>query len=194
MQAPTGQTIASRVLVNLDRCIECGSCGAACSLSHGNMPAMSFARSGPALLPIVCRQCKAASCVATCPADAMVRDEAGVVRRRLFRCIGCGSCARACPFGVLSSFTHGIPAGFRSPSHISGHQIAKCDLCADRVEGGTGFQPVESRHSLKDCATPRCVAACPAGALVFADERDTATAGLTVLGGRTTGDHPFKRR
>ena len=178
MQAPTEQTIASRVLVNLDRCIECGTCGAACCLSHGNMPAMSFARSGPALLPIVCRQCKAASCVATCPADAMVRDEAGVVRRRLFRCVGCGSCARASPFGVLSSYTHGVPAGFRSPGHISGHQIAKCDLCADRLPE----------------AEPRCVAACPAGALVFADERDTAAADLTVLGGRTTGDHPFKRR
>ena len=101
MEATSAQSVAKRVLTDMDRCIECGSCAAACYASHRNMPAVSFARSGAALLPVICRQCKAASCVATCPAEAMVRDERGVVRRRLFRCVGCGSCAQACPFGVL---------------------------------------------------------------------------------------------
>ena len=173
--------IAKRVLIDMDRCIECRSCAAACYASHANMPTVNFARSGPAMLPLICRQCKAASCVDTCPVEAMFRDEYGVVRRRLFRCIGCGSCARACPFGVLPNVQSGVPAGFRSPEQISGHQIAKCDMCADRTTGNGD-------------AVPRCVAACPAGALIFADEHEAAKAHLDVLGGRTTGEDPFKRR
>ncbi len=174
-------SVAKRVLIDMDRCIECGSCAAACYASHANMPAVNFAQSGAALLPLICRQCKAASCVETCPVEAMVRDEHGVVRRRLLRCIGCGSCARACPFGVLPSDPTGVPSGFRSTDRLSGHQIAKCDLCEDRLIGG-------------DDSVPRCVAACPSGALMFADEHLADELGITMLSGRTTGKDLFKRR
>ena len=173
--------IEKRVLTNLDRCIECRSCASACHASHADMPVVRFAMSGMALLPLICRQCKAASCVETCPAEAMIRDEDGVVRRRLFRCIGCGSCARACPFGVLHNRPDGVPAGYRSAEHLTGHQIAKCDLCVDRI---LARSPV----------VPRCVGACPAGALSFVDEHDAVATDTVVLGGRTTGDDPFKRR
>lgn len=159
--------VTKRVLMDLDRCIECGSCAAACYASHAEMPIVQSARQGPALLPVICRQCKAASCVDVCPADAMQRDEQGVVRRALFRCVGCGSCARACPFGVL-------------PNTVTRRQIAKCDLCEDRTGG--------------DHAVPRCVAACPAGALRFEDEHQAVEAKLLIVGGRTTAQHPFKRR
>ena len=172
--------LAKRVLIDLDRCVECCSCAAACYYSHANMPAVNFARAGWALLPLICRQCKAASCVDACPAEAMVRDDNGVVRRRLFRCIGCGSCARACPFGAIPNELGGTPAGSKSPERMSGHQIAKCDLCADRTAGGGE-------------AVPRCVAACPAGALLFADEQQAERSGISTVGGRTTGE-PFKRR
>lgn len=172
-------TVDNRVVIDLDRCIECGSCSAACSSSHGGMPIVNFARSGAALLPVICRQCKTAACVDACPADAMVRDDRGVVRRRLFRCIGCGSCVRGCPFGAIDNELGGVPAGFASPEQINGHQAAKCDLCADRVGDG---------------AEPRCVATCPAAALSFVDEREADRLGLVVLGGRTTGNHPFNRR
>jgi formate dehydrogenase iron-sulfur subunit len=175
------QTVTKRVLINLDRCIECGSCAAACYFGHGNMPIVNFARTGPALLPVVCRQCVSASCVDVCPVEAMIRDENGVVRRKLFQCIGCGSCARACPFGVLPTEPAGVPTGFKSIDRITGRQIAKCDLCADRTAGD-------------DQAVPRCVAACPSGALVFADEHQAEQLGLEVYGGRTTGSNPYTRR
>ena len=178
---PDAASVVNRVLIDMDRCIECGSCAAACYASHANMPAVGFARSGVALLPLICRQCKAAPCVQTCPAEAMVRDEHGVVRRRLFQCIGCGSCARACPFGVLPSDPTGVPSGYKSTDRMSGHQIAKCDLCEDRLRGDGD-------------SVPRCVAACPSGALIFADEHHADELGIGVLGGRTTGEDFFKRR
>jgi formate dehydrogenase iron-sulfur subunit len=174
-------TVEKRVLVDLDRCIECGSCAAACHYSHAGMPAIRQARGGWALLPVVCRQCKAAPCVDVCPAEAMVRDEQGVVRRRLFRCIGCGSCARACPFGVIPTSLGGTPLGAKSVDRLTGHQVAKCDLCFDRLaEDAAGV--------------PRCVAACPSGALLFADERRAADKGIRVVGGRTAAEDFYKRR
>jgi len=159
--------VVRRVLIDLDRCVECGSCAAACYQSHGWMPIIQSARQGPALLPVICRQCKAASCVDACPVQAMIRDDNGVVRRALCLCIGCGSCARACPFGVL-------------PSLPTRRQIAKCDLCKDITAAGQ--------------AVPRCVAACPAAALQFADEHEAVQQKLLVLGGRAVGQDPFKRR
>jgi len=173
--------VEKRVVIDLDRCIECRSCAAACYYSHANMSIVHFARSGWALLPLICRQCKAASCVETCPVEAMVRDEMGVVHRHLARCIGCGSCARACPFGVIPNSLGGTPAASKSPQRMSGHQVAKCDLCEDRLVADAD-------------AVPRCVAACPSGALIFTDEHQAAEDHLDVLGGRTTGDNPYKRR
>jgi len=173
--------VQKRVLIDMDRCVECGSCAAACYFSHGQMPAVNSAGSGVALLPLICRQCKSASCVDACPVEAMVRDESGVVHRRLFMCTGCGSCAKACPFGVLPSEPAGLPAGYRSVGRLSGRQVAKCDLCEDRL--GDDGQVV-----------PRCVAACPAGALLFADEHEAPAARLAIYGGRATGQHPYKRR
>jgi len=181
MNTAESTTVKGRVLLDLDRCVECRSCAAACYYSHANMPAVRFARSGWALLPVICRQCKAAPCVDACPAEAMVRDDNGVIRRRLFRCIGCGSCVRACPFGVLPSQLAGVPTMSRSPDRMSGHQVAKCDLCDDRTAAAPD-------------SVPRCVAACPSGALMFVDEHDVEKLPLEVIGGRTTGESPYKRR
>jgi Fe-S-cluster-containing dehydrogenase component len=161
------EQVAKRVVIDIDRCIECGSCGAACYYSHAGMPIVQSAKTGPALLPVICRQCKSPSCVDACPANAMLRDELGVVRRALFRCVGCGSCARGCPFGVL-------------PNEVERRQIPKCDLCEDRTATGQ--------------SVPRCVAACPSGALIYADEREAVAAKLLTIGGRSAGENPFKRR
>lgn len=155
-----------RVALDLDACIECRSCASACFYGHDEMPVIAFARVGAAMLPALCRQCEDAPCVAACPVEAMVRDEDGTIRRLTFRCQGCESCVGACPFGILRCQT------------FDG-AIAKCDLCEDRLHTG---------------AEPRCVVSCPSGALRFCDEREADGLGLLVLGSRTLGEHPIKRR
>ncbi len=48
-----------------------------------------------------CRKCEEAPCVNVCPADALEKDEKGIVQRAVNLCIRCKSCVYACPFGTL---------------------------------------------------------------------------------------------
>jgi Fe-S-cluster-containing dehydrogenase component len=156
----------SRVLIDLDRCIGCRSCSAACFYGHRGMPDVVYGATSQATLPAVCRHCDEPPCVAACPFEALRREDDGAVVRSLVFCRGCGSCVLACPFGVIDS-------------DLTRDQVAKCDLCHDRVAAGLD---------------PRCVAACTTGALQFRPPSDVQDVGLLLLGGRTTGHHPFKRR
>jgi Fe-S-cluster-containing hydrogenase component 2 len=158
--------VRERVAIDIDACIECRSCAAACYYGHNEFPAMHFASVGAADLPAVCRQCPDAACVTACPSDAMRRDASGATYRALFRCTGCGSCVQACPFGIIS------PAMRRGA-------VARCDLCNDKL--GFGMQP-------------RCVASCPSGALQFMDETLAKELGYVLIGSRTLGEHPVRRR
>ena len=156
-------------------CTGCMYCMTACSTRSEGATSLSEARlqliryEGHALTGIsgeeelvfklvVCRQCEEAPCVAACPAEAMYVDEAGIVRRSVVRCTGCRSCALACPFGVIDTET-------------TRHEVAKCDLCADRTPQGL---------------LPRCVAVCPSRALKFMEiVEGVPAAGYTLMSGRT---------
>ena len=165
-ETTTTAAVEKRIMLDLDRCIECKSCMAACYYGHGRMTGLSFVDIGPALLPVVCRQCSDPACVEVCPAKAMKRDARGVVARGIFMCRGCGSCVRACPFGMLSL-------------ELAGHQVAKCDLCEDRVSAG---------------GVPRCVAACTSGALRFESAESMEKNQVLLLSGRMAGEHRYRRR
>lgn len=89
-----------------------------------------------------CQHCNNPACVAACPTTAMHKDaETGLVSVDASKCIGCGYCAMACPYGV--------PTVDREVGHS-----VKCDGCASRV--AEGLDPI-------------CVGACPLRALEFGD-------------------------
>lgn len=48
-----------------------------------------------------CRRCEDAPCINVCPADALEKDEAGVVVRHTNLCVSCKSCVTICPFGTM---------------------------------------------------------------------------------------------
>lgn len=48
-----------------------------------------------------CRKCEKAPCIGACPVDALEKDELGVIRRALYRCVRCKSCIVICPFGTM---------------------------------------------------------------------------------------------
>lgn len=146
-------TVRRRLLAHrAEDCLGCGSCTAACQLEHNLPPAAQPIRplalgpwgTGDALTltfqPVVCCHCEQPACVLACPTGAMQRQEDGLVFADLTLCIGCQTCAVACPFGI----PHLNPAAGK---------IAKCDGCRERVAQGLW---------------PACVLACPTGALIFA--------------------------
>jgi Fe-S-cluster-containing hydrogenase component 2 len=113
-----------RIVLDLDLCCGCRSCEAACRaafkgearIRHGDI-------SGVAYLPLACKHCKQPLCLAACPVEAITKDETtGLVVRSAMVCIGCKSCAYACPFGVIDA-------------PLVRHLSQKCSLCADREEG-----------------------------------------------------------
>ena len=90
-------------------------------------------------LSAACMHCEDAPCVMGCPTGAITKDGAtGVVAVTRELCIGCHSCAMACPFGV--------------PRYDSEEKMHKCNLCSGRVQAGL---------------LPACVRVCPTSALSF---------------------------
>lgn len=89
---------------------------------------------------IACNHCADPACVKVCPSGAMhKRDDNGLVIVNEDVCIGCKSCAMACPYGA--------PQFNAKKGHMT-----KCDGCQDRL--AQGLKPV-------------CVASCPLRALDF---------------------------
>lgn len=145
-----------RIVANPARCLACRSCELACAMAQvdtddlveaialGAKPRIYIEAAGKLAVPLQCRHCEDAPCVAVCPSGALSRPGEGEpVLVDPEKCIGCDYCVQACPFGVI-----------RLAPTPSGGKIAaiKCDLCVTRRARGQ---------------KPACVAACPTKALAF---------------------------
>ena len=121
------------VFVRLGRCLGCKSCEIACRVEHSASKSLFGSISekpGPIRrvyvetaegqnVPLVCRHCADAPCVAVCRTGAMFQDSVtGIVDRTTEKCVGCWMCAMICPYGVI-----GRQAGVRV--------AVKCDRCKD---------------------------------------------------------------
>ena len=54
-----------------------------------------------AVFQFTCRKCSDAPCINVCPADALEKDEQGIISRSTNLCISCKSCVVICPFGTM---------------------------------------------------------------------------------------------
>ncbi len=95
-------------------------------------------------VPKMCNHCKNTPCTQVCPVGASYTTKDGVVLVDDKRCIGCGYCVQACPYG--SRYLHPV-------SHVAD----KCTWCYHRITRG-----------LK----PACVMACPVGARAFGNMKN----------------------
>ncbi len=110
------------LFANPDLCTGCGRCTYVCSaVKEGAfIPSLSRIRISNFPLqgysvPNICFQCPKADCLAACPEQALVRNEAGVVLVVEEKCTGCRACIEACPYGAIELNRNGV--------------AYKCDTC-----------------------------------------------------------------
>jgi Fe-S-cluster-containing dehydrogenase component len=135
-----------RFFIDPSRCIGCQSCVQACTECDTHrgesMIHLEFIDRAASVqtVPVVCMHCDQPTCAEVCPADAIKRTADGVVQSaRKPRCIACGNCVVACPFGVPEVYEER-------------KLMMKCDMCYDRTSIGK---------------KPMCATVCPSQALFY---------------------------
>ena len=104
----------SALVIHLDACTRCGNCVKACAELHDGISrltrhGMLFEAPAPKpsmplerlLVATSCMHCLDPECMIGCPTGAITRDVNGEVVIT-DSCIGCGNCARRCPYGNIS--------------------------------------------------------------------------------------------
>lgn len=136
-----------------ERCFKCYACQVACKQWHGfkaggvsrrnvvEFVSGKFPNVTRTFQSISCQHCEDPACANACPVGAITkRPEDGIVVVDSEKCIGCQTCASACPFGIPNYDDNGMN---------------KCDMCLSLGVDENG-RP-----------TPHCVATCPGRALIF---------------------------
>jgi Fe-S-cluster-containing dehydrogenase component len=139
--------------IDPSRCIGCQACVHACTEcdTHrgDSMIHLEYIDRPGSIqtVPVVCMHCDQPTCAEVCPADAIKRTGDGVVQSaRKPRCIACGNCVVACPFGVPEVYEER-------------KLMMKCDMCYDRTSVGK---------------KPMCATVCPSQALFYGTAEEIA--------------------
>jgi anaerobic carbon-monoxide dehydrogenase iron sulfur subunit len=156
-----------RLFIRPELCTGCKTCELACAVAHSSsqnlLGAMTesppphtriYVEAAPVSpfeilkMPMTCRHCDPAPCIAACIPQAMhrgSRDEVTNVGGK-HACIACAMCIMTCPFGMIGR------AAVLDEIASAGYRVmaVKCDLCPDRP-------------------APACVTACPTGAILFVE-------------------------
>jgi formate dehydrogenase iron-sulfur subunit len=144
--------MARAILVDVTRCVGCGSCVEACQAANGHpkheakgFDESTFTylmdRGNDVFVRRLCMHCVQPTCVSVCPVGALQKTAGGPVTYDPSRCMGCRYCMIACPFGVPSYEWHSATP-----------RVRKCEMCVRRGNAG-----------------PACAEACPAQATITGD-------------------------
>jgi Fe-S-cluster-containing hydrogenase component 2 len=147
----------SLLVLDLQNCTRCDACVNACADAHDGVTRLvrDGLRFDHYLVATSCRQCRDPLCMVGCPVGSIRRRNSLEVIIEDW-CIGCGLCARNCPYGNINLHPFEVIAD--DPEH-AGRQKAtikqkatSCDLCTHLKE-------------------PSCVYACPHDAAHRVDPR-----------------------
>ncbi len=156
------------LIINYDLCNGCYNCQVACKDEHVGNDWSPIAKPQPdtghfwhkirdnvrGQVPKVmvtyehmtCQHCDEAPCIDACTQKAIYKRDDGIVIIDPDKCRGHQLCVEACPYENVIYYNQDL--------NIS----QKCTMCAHLLDDGW--------------SEPRCVDACPTGAMVFGDEDD----------------------
>jgi CRP-like cAMP-binding protein/Fe-S-cluster-containing dehydrogenase component len=148
----------SLLVLDLQNCTRCDACVNACADAHDGVTRLvrDGLRFDHYLIATSCRQCRDPLCMVGCPVGSIRRRNSLEVIIEDW-CIGCGLCARNCPYGNIN--LHPFEVMTDDPEHVGRQKAAikqkatSCDLCTHLKE-------------------PSCVYACPHDAAHRVDPRD----------------------
>ena len=187
------------MVVDLDRCIGCNACAAACYAENNigvvgvkrvlqgrEMAWMSVERyhseeqmEKVTFLPMMCQHCDNAPCEAVCPVYAPHHSKEGLNNQIYNRCIGTRYCVQNCPYKVrrFNWFTWKWPEPMNlqlNPDVTvrSKGVMEKCSVCIQRIKSARNAAKNESRTIRDGEVAPACVQTCPTDALVFGNLMD----------------------
>ncbi len=138
----------ARIVFTGKDCTGCTICSLACAYAHDHEFNPAYGRiwvvkRQPATdYPVVCMQCAKPPCLNACRVGAITKREDGLVVVDAARCIGCGACVEACPFGAINL-------------HPIKHVAIKCDLCGGREPQCVKFCPTKVLKLQAPTAIPR---------------------------------------
>jgi CRP-like cAMP-binding protein/Fe-S-cluster-containing dehydrogenase component len=153
----------SLLVLDLQKCTRCDACVNACADAHDGVTRLvrEGLRFENFLVATSCRQCRDPLCMVGCPVGAIRRRNSLEVIIEDW-CIGCGLCARNCPYGNINLHPFEVRVeDLENPGRkkaVVQQKATSCDLCTHLKE-------------------PSCVYACPHDAAHRVDPK-TFFAGL----------------
>lgn len=168
------------MVFDIRRCIGCNACVIGCKQENSLPDGVFFTRTlsedygvfphaGRVYIPTLCNHCEDAPCEKVCPSGATYTREDGIVMVDDSKCIGCNSCAVACPYDQRTAFgKDSMEKGLYGEGELTAFEeqgyprftpgtVTKCDFCSERVDAGLD---------------PACVVTCPTDARIFGDLDD----------------------
>lgn len=95
------------LMIHPEKCNDCSLCESACiqacsSLTSPGLSCIKILGRGAEdpFFPIACKQCENPPCMEVCPKSAICQEGGRVLIDRI-KCVGCGTCVPACPFGAV---------------------------------------------------------------------------------------------
>ncbi len=161
-----------KFLCDAERCINCGGCVTACKNEHEvpwgiqrrRVVTINEGVPGEKSISVACMHCSDAPCMAVCPTNCFYRTEDGLVLHDKDKCIGCGYCFFACPFGA-PQFPNGASA------FAARGKMDKCTYCAGGPAPNGSAEELEKygRNRLAEGKLPLCAEMCSTKALLAGD-------------------------
>jgi molybdopterin-containing oxidoreductase family iron-sulfur binding subunit len=187
------------MVVDLDRCIGCGACSAACYAENNvgivgeqritegrEMTWLSIERyqdpnqmQKVTFLPMLCQHCDNAPCESVCPVYAPHHSKEGINNQIYNRCIGTRFCVQNCPYKVRRfnwfDWQWPEPMNLQLNPDVTVRSkgvMEKCSFCIQRIKVAHSRAKNENRMIQDGEVIPACVQTCPTDALVFGSLMD----------------------